>query len=372
MRSACGVSGLVKVNQGKAIAMAQRGAALDRVRYTAAQSARVAWYSAHYLLARRLSKPFDRPGEPKFKPQAAPGQVSRIRDSFFDVFAQDRANIEAGLYPAPHEIGVAQALAGIVHSQRFFQDLPKVDARRVARQGVEVRQAVEPGRYPAYYTQNFHYQSDGWLSRDSAELYDTQVEVLFAGAADAMRRISLGELARWMRGKDQRHTLMLDLACGNGRFLMQTLQAFPRLAATGIDLSPDYAGVARDRLARWRQVEIVTGAAEATPFADARFDVATCIYLFHELPPRVRRDVARELARIIRPGGALIFADSIQASDNPDLEQMLEYFPVGFHEPFYRSYQGEDLTALFAEAGFALRETKVAFLTKTMRFERLG
>jgi hypothetical protein len=51
---------------------------------------------------------------------------------------------------------------------------------------------------------------------------------------------------------------------------------------------------------------------------------------------------------------------------------MLEYFPVGFHEPFYRSYQGEDLTALFAEAGFALRETKVAFLTKTMRFERLG
>jgi ubiquinone/menaquinone biosynthesis C-methylase UbiE len=343
-----------------------------RLRYTAAQSARVAWYSAHYLMARRLSQPFDRPGEPKFKPQAQDGDRARIRNAFLDVFAQDRANIEAGLYPAPQDLGLKQALAGLAHSQRFFSELPKVDARRVARQGVEVRDVVEPGRYPAYYTQNFHYQSDGWLSRESAEIYDTQVEVLFAGAADAMRRIALGVLAEWLRGRDQRKTQVLDLACGNGRFLAQTLSAFPRLIATGIDLSPDYAALARERLAQWRSAEIVVGQAEATPFADQRFDAVTCIYLFHELPPRVRRDVARELARIVKPGGALVFADSIQAGDTPDLDQMLEYFPIGFHEPFYRSYQSDDLVALFAEAGFELQETRLAFLTKIMRFAHRG
>jgi ubiquinone/menaquinone biosynthesis C-methylase UbiE len=344
---------------------------LDRVRYVAEQSARVAWYSAHYLAARGLSKPFDRPGEPKFRPQANPGDARRIRDAFLKVFAMDRANIEAGLYPAPQDIGLEKAIKGLESSRRFFVDLPKVDRRRVEKQGVEVRdQLAERGQYPAYYLQNFHYQTDGWLSEESARLYDTQVEVLFAGAADAMRRIALGQLARWLKGRDQRHIAYLDVACGNGRFLSQVMEAYPRLDARGLDLSPDYVGFARARLARWRHVDVTVGQAEQTAFADGQFDAATCIYLFHELPPRVRRDVAREMARIIKPGGALVFADSVQAGDIEDLDQMLEYFPVGFHEPFYRSYQSEDLAALFGEAGFILEETQCAFLTKVMRFTR--
>ena len=117
-------------------------------------------------------------------------------------------------------------------------------------------------------------------------------------------------------------------------------------------------------------MEIVTGAVEGAPFGDAAFDAATVIYLFHELPPRVRRDVAREMARVIKPGGALVFADSVQAGDAPDLDRMLEYFPIGFHEPYFGSYQGEDLVQIFAEAGFEHEGTELAFLTKVMRFRR--
>jgi hypothetical protein len=40
---------------------------------------------------------------------------------------------------------------------------------------------------PRYYLQNFHYQSGGWMTDDSAERYDTQVEVLFNGTANATR-----------------------------------------------------------------------------------------------------------------------------------------------------------------------------------------
>jgi hypothetical protein len=39
------------------------------------------------------------------------------------------------------------------------------------------------GKRPRYYLQNFHYQSGGWMTDDSAERYDTQVEVLFNGTA---------------------------------------------------------------------------------------------------------------------------------------------------------------------------------------------
>lgn len=356
---------------GRVVSEPQIARLAGRARYTVEQGLRVAWYAAHYVAARRMSQPFDRPGEPRFRPRAPAGDGARIRQAFLDLFAQDRANIEEGLYPAPQEFGPRQVARAFARSRRFFEDVPQVDARRVARAGAEVRGANDAaGRYPAYYLQNFHYQTGGWLTRESADLYDTQVEVLFAGAADAMRRIALGSLARGLKGADQRRVRTIDVGCGNGRFLTQALAAFPRLPAVGLDLSPAYAEAARSRLRRWRQAEVVVGAAEAAPFADASFDAATCIYLFHELPPRVRRDVARELARILKPGGIFVLADSLQAGDAPDLDQMLEYFPVGFHEPFYGSYQQEDLPGLFREAGFELEEMRLAFLTKVMRFRR--
>ena len=42
--------------------------------------------------------------------------------------------------------------------------------------------------YPEYYLRNFHYQTDGWLSSDSAKVYEFQTETLFLGAQDAMQR----------------------------------------------------------------------------------------------------------------------------------------------------------------------------------------
>lgn len=343
---------------------------LGRLGYAATQGARVAWYLGHYLAARRISRPFDRPGEPKFEPKAAPGDQARIRAAFLDLFAQDRANIEAGLYAAPNEVSLSSLIAAFDGSRRFFQDLPRLDARRVAKKGVEVRQQAPAGAYPTYYLQNFHYQTGGWLTEDSARLYDTQVEVLFGGAAAAMRRIALGALAESLRGVDQRGVRLLDLACGNGGFLAGVMETFPRLKAIGLDLSPAYLEAAADRVRAWPQVELVRGQAEATPFDAASFDRAVCVYLFHELPPRVRHQVAAELARVLKPGGVLVLADSLQTGDHQDLDQMLEYFPVGFHEPYYSSYLNEDLGALFGAVGLDLVESRTAFLTKVLTFKR--
>lgn len=346
---------------------------IARARYAAAQGARVAWYMGHYVLARRLAGPFNRPGEPRFEPQSPEGDARRIRAAFLKLFAQDRENIEAGLYPdpAPEDLRLERAISALRNSASFLRDLPRLDQRRRARAGAEVREEVSgEARYPSYYLQNFHYQTGGWLSQDSARLYDTQVEVLFGGAADAMRRIALGQFARALRGQDQRRVSYIDLACGNGRFLRQVLAAFPRIQATGLDLSPAYCEAAREQVKGWPRAEIVTGAVEQAPFEDASFDAATCVYLFHELPPRVRREAAREIARILRPGAVLVMADSIQTGDAADLDRMLEYFPVGLHEPYFTSYLKEDFAALFGEAGFELEASELAFLTKVMRFRK--
>ncbi|HWA23302.1 MAG TPA: class I SAM-dependent methyltransferase [Caulobacterales bacterium] len=343
---------------------------LERAAYVATQGARVAWYSAHYMLARRLSGPPVPESEPRFEPRTRPGKRQDIQKAFLDLFAQDRANIEGGLYPAPRDFNPANLISALNNSARFFADLPRVDKRRIERNATEVRKANARGEFPPYYLQNFHYQTGGWLTRESAKIYDTQVEVLFAGAADAMRRVGLGLLSQALRGQDQRKAKVLDVACGNGRFLSQVMEAFPRLAASGLDLSPAYLEEARARLAPWPQVELIAGQAEAIPAEDGAYDAATSVYLFHELPPRVRRDVAKEIARVVKPGGAFVFVDSIQQGESPALDRMLEYFPIGFHEPYFASYQQEELAALFGEAGFTLEETKLAFLTKAMLFRR--
>ena len=111
---------------------------------------------------------------------------------------------------------------------------------------------------------------------------------------------------------------------------------------------------------------MVQAPAEALPFADASLDAITCIYLFHELPPKVRVAVAKEFARVLKPGGVLAFADSIQTSDAPQFAGRWSGFPVNFHEPFYDSYQATDLPALFAEAGLVKEGADTAFLTKAL------
>ncbi len=42
--------------------------------------------------------------------------------------------------------------------------------------------------YPDYYQRNFHHQTDGYLTEQSARIYEHQVELLFRGLADPMRR----------------------------------------------------------------------------------------------------------------------------------------------------------------------------------------
>ncbi len=349
-------------------------ALLRRAGYVASQTARVGWYAAHYAALLRMTPEVTTPGAPPHRAAAAPPDPVRTRQAFFRLFEQDLANIEAGLYPAPRDVSVSpRKLMGLLRdSRRFFADAPDVARRRQEEARVEVRDSADVDRdaYPPYFLQNFHYQTDGWLSRESARLYDTQVEVLFTGAADAMRRRALAEVARAFQGRDQRGLSLLDVACGTGRFLEQTLDAFPRLQVTGLDLSPAYVEEARGRLKRWRNARIVEANAEAILLESASFDAVSCIYLFHELPPKVRPRVAAEMARVVKPGGVVVLADSIQAGDDPNLDLMLEQFPRLFHEPYYAHYSRDDLDVPFTNAGLHLDTETQGFLTKVKVFRR--
>ena len=106
------------------------------------------------------------------------------------------------------------------------------------------------------------------------------------------------------------------------------------------------------------------------PTPDESQDAVTSIFVFHELPPKVRRTVFRECARVLKPGGRLVRCQFAQRGDQPDYEGLLELFPQNYHEPYYRSYTKEDFGALAVACGLThVREVK-AFVSKVMVFDK--
>ncbi|MDB5479571.1 MAG: SAM-dependent methyltransferase [Caulobacteraceae bacterium] len=346
-----------------------RGAfAFDRSAQQARAAVKAAWWGAAGMAARAIAKPSGAT-PPDFTPSAPPAPPGFLRHAWAEAFQKDAADVARGLYPAMDD-APENPLAAWRAAADFLADARRVEARRRRGGGVEARADAPDGRaYPAYYRQNFHYQTGGWFTADSARRYETQVETLFAGTAGAMRRRALSLLAAAWMDKDQRGLRLLDLACGAGAFLRDLGQAFPRARIAGLDLSLPYLEEARRRSGNRA---LVQAKAERLPFADASLDAVTCVYLFHELPPRYRPVVAGEIARVLKPGGLLAFADSVQPIDEPRLTRLLEVFPAYFHEPYYADYSRTDLTALFGDAGLLERARDRAFLTKAVLYEKAG
>jgi len=342
-----------------------------RAAYAGAQVARILWYTGHYAAGRRLMGPLTEPGEAPYAEEFAPLDRERLKTSFREAFRQDWKNIEAGRYKMPSELRRPPSLRNLLKQSRdYLRDSQKVARRKHARAHSEVLNEASATKYPRYFLQNFHYQTDGWLTASSAERYDMQVETLFTGAAGPMRRSALPLIGEALRGKDRAGAALLDLGSGAGRFLQGVKENWPGLSVTALDLSPAYLGKARASLGRWKDVTFVEANAEETGLASGAYDVITAVYLFHELPPKVRRTVAAEIARLLKPGGVFILTDTIQYGDEPGLDILLENFPRGFHEPYYDSYCRTDLTELFAGAGLTRGEEIVSFLTKATAFTK--
>lgn len=339
--------------------------ALDRLTYAARQTARVAWYAGHYAAGRRLLKPMPKPDFP-IGPTPSRAELTANMRALFE---REWRDIAAGLFPAPRGLGPEPA-EFLRRSLLYFGDLPQVDARRHGTLDDELPPGTQADGLPDYYRQNFHFQSDGWLSDNSAALYDTQVEVLFTGAADAMRRRALAPIANWLQGRNQRDVRGLDVGCGTGRLLASLHSAWPGMKLTGIDLSAPYLEEARRLIGRTARVKLDEAAAEALPFDDASLDLVVSSFLLHELPEKIRAQVLAEIARVLKPGGLVVIVDSLQKGDRREWDGLLDLFPHYFHEPYYADYVTGNVEAWGAIAGLAPVSSERAFLSKVATFTR--
>jgi len=331
-----------------------------------AQAMRSAFYAAQSAVSMRFSRAGLTPEQRAYRPQGPlPGKAA-FRQAMLELIARDLANIRAGIYPRD----VADRLSprkSFAATRAFFADLPAVIERRRRSEGAEVRNLAESDGYPPYYLQNFHYQSGGWLSEESAALYDHQVEVLFTGLADTMRRQGLVPLKRQFGAQLRPRPRLLDVGAGTGRFLKHLRRTLPMARLTAVEPSPAYRQRALDAVPGAR---ILEGFAESLPLADGSVDGVSAVFLFHELPPKVRAAAAAEIARALAPSGMFVMVDSLQYGDREGFDGLLEAFPHRFHEPYFASYLETDFEALFSKHGIRLASREPAFLSKVLVFEK--
>ena len=158
-----------------------------RAAYGASQLPRIAWYLSHGLAMTRIAQRAREREGGSARPRPHTDAPIPDRDRFFaDMVAlwrQDLANVEAGIYPLPADHDGSWKML-LDRSRLFFEDLPAVHRRRESGDHSEVLTEETRGKRPRYYLQNFHFQSGGWMTDESAQRYDTQVEVLFNGGRE--------------------------------------------------------------------------------------------------------------------------------------------------------------------------------------------
>ncbi|MCU0567419.1 MAG: methyltransferase domain-containing protein [Oculatellaceae cyanobacterium Prado106] len=276
---------------------------------------------------------------------------------------QDLQDAEQGIYPA-------EMLFDNPWDDFFryypvvWMDIPTIWDRISAKQYQTFSPDIQTEGYPNYYVQNFHHQTNGYLSDMSANLYDLQVELLFNGTADAMRRRILAPMKQALSGISK--PLLLDIACGTGRTLRFLRGAFPDASLYGVDLSPAYLRKANQLLSEIPGTlpQLLQANAEDLPYRDNYFHGVSSVFMFHELPPEARQRVIEECYRVLQPGGIFVICDSMQEEDSPEFAPMMRNFPAMFHEPYYRHYIQDNLGDRLQQAGFATVETKVHFVSK--------
>jgi ubiquinone/menaquinone biosynthesis C-methylase UbiE len=341
---------------------------LTKLTYQSFQQGKNYFGLAHKVLSTQLMNMVS-PAKRESKP-IPPELLLKLQNRLNQLLEVDWQDSEKGVYP--------QSLLFDNPWEDFFLyypmvwlDLPIIWERATKKKHQDFSSEIDTQGYPSYYVQNFHHQTNGYLSDLSANLYDLQVEILFGGSADPMRRRILAPLKQALTNfadVSPRQLRVLDVACGTGRTLKMIRAALPQASLFGTDLSPAYLRKANQLLSQnpGELPQLLQANAEELPYLDNYFHAVTSVFLFHELPAAVRQQVINESFRVTKPGGTFIICDSIQMSDSPDMELVMDNFHETFHEPYYKHYTTDDLVERLEKAGFENIWTEVHFMSKVV------
>lgn len=187
--------------------------------------------------------------------------------------------------------------------------------------------------------------ASSWPRRRLAEHFGRQAHA-YAQSDRFARGDDLAVLVRLLAPHPEMR--VLDEATGAG-FTAAAVAPLVR-AVVALDLAPEMLARTRELAAARSLANIVPvlADAEALPFADGSFDAVTCRIAPHHFLD-VRRAL-REVARVLRPGGRFVVADTLAPSE-PALDRFINELDALRDPTHVRAYTLEEWARLLADVG---------------------
>jgi ubiquinone/menaquinone biosynthesis C-methylase UbiE len=304
-------------------------------------------------------------------PNPAPPENHRkiLNIEMLSLLKEDFENLNADLY----KLDYLSAISPLSHAKRYlrlvidsFESASRAKKNKFKEFSEKAKEHLDG--LPDYYARNFHFQTDGYLSDDSADLYEHQTEILFMGTLSLMRRLLLAKLITIAKEKTIDFRI-LEIGAGTGETTELLLRALPNIKIEAIDLSEPYLAKARQKLKSYNNVNF--SQADGLSYqSDEKFDAVVSSYCLHEMPLEVRKNIIKKAATHLKSGGHLLIIDSLQLGERPEFDWALKQFPKDFHEPFYTNYIKTPLKTLLSD-DLELVEERSRFLSQSLLARKL-
>jgi ubiquinone/menaquinone biosynthesis C-methylase UbiE len=146
---------------------------------------------------------------------------------------------------------------------------------------------------------------------------------------------------------------ILDLGCGTGTLAIMVGRAQPKAEVVGLDADPRMLKVASAKAAREAPaIKFDQGMAFSLPYPDSSFDRILSSLMIHHLKTPDKEKTAREIYRILKPGGRLHVIDF--GKPRTFYGKLVGSFLHGFEEA-NDNVDGR-LPVIFEQAGLKVRE----------------
>jgi ubiquinone/menaquinone biosynthesis C-methylase UbiE len=145
--------------------------------------------------------------------------------------------------------------------------------------------------------------------------------------SDEWRQLIREVILPWALGETDLGDDVLEVGPGYGATTDVLGTVTSRLRSVEID--EELAAKLKERFADSDSVEIINGDATQLRFADGTFTGAACFTMLHHVPTVELQDsLFAEVARVLRPGAAMVASDSLGNDELADAHEGDTYNPV--------------------------------------------
>ncbi|MDD3717270.1 MAG: class I SAM-dependent methyltransferase [Actinomycetota bacterium] len=116
---------------------------------------------------------------------------------------------------------------------------------------------------------------------------------------------------------DANRKRVLDLGCGSGTLIARIAELYPDAEIYGLDPSERMVETSVNRFADSPNVHIAVGTAVRMPVPSDYVHCMVSNLALHHVPPSERSVCAAEIARVLKPGGRLVYTDMFSDVTGP-------------------------------------------------------